>query len=118
MRFYSVARIGIHKVRYREMRRSLEDKIPGVYESGTIRWNVPTHQEIIRTGTSEILSVPSTVPKVFDPFLLWKQTDRREPFRILEIQDKTGHTWFEIKSSTMPIAKIMEISSDILNEMR
>ena len=103
MRFYSVVRFGTYKIRYAEVGRTL--------------WERPSPQEMFKTNTAEILTIPSTVPKVLDPFLLWKQTDRRDPFRILEIQDKAGQTWFETKS-TMPLAKIMEISNDVLKEMK
>jgi hypothetical protein len=102
MRFYNVIRFGTYKIRYAEIGRTL--------------WEQPTPQEMFKKGAHEVLTVPSTVPKVLDPFLLWKQTVRREPFHILEIQDMTGQTWFETKSS-MPLAKIMEISNDVLKEM-
>ncbi len=103
MRFYSVVRFTHYKIRYAEVGRTL--------------WEHPTPQERFKKGANEILTIPSTVPKVLDPFLLWKQTPYREPFRILEIQDKTGQTWFETKS-TMPLCKVMEISNDVLRELR
>lgn len=92
MRFYNVTRFGAYKIRYAEVGQ-------------------------FRASANELLTIPSPVPKQLDPFLLWKQTERREPFRILEIQDKTGHTWFEIKSA-MPLSKILEISKDTLHEMQ
>lgn len=104
MRFYSVVRFGTYKIRYAEV--------------ASTRFGMYTvHHGNAPSPSKETLTVPSPVPKEFDPFLLWKQTDRREPFRILEIQDKTGHTWFEIKS-VMPLSNILEIPSDALKDMR
>jgi hypothetical protein len=103
MRFYNVVRFGTYKIRYAEIGKTL--------------WEHPTPQERFKAGANEMLTIPSTIPKVLDPFLLWKQTPYREPFRILEIQDKTGQTWFETKS-TMPLCKIMEVSNDVLRELR
>ena len=103
MRFYSVHRFSAYKIRYTEVGRTLWDRL--------------TPQEQFKRGANEILTIPSPMPKEFDPFLLWKQTEQREPFRILEIQDKAGHTWFEIKS-TIPISKILEISPLALKEMQ
>jgi len=103
MRFYSVHRFSAYKIRYTEVGRTLWDRL--------------TPQEQFKQGTTELLTIPSLVSKDLDPFLLWKQTERREPYRILEIQDKAGHTWFEIKS-TMPLSKILEISEDALKEMQ
>jgi hypothetical protein len=103
MRFYSVVRFGTYKIRYAEVGRTLWDRL--------------TPQEQFKKNVNELLTIPSSTPKQFDPFLLWKQTEWREPFHILEIQDKAGHTWFEIKS-TEPLSKILEIPSDALKEMQ
>jgi hypothetical protein len=103
MRFYSVHRFSAYKIRYTEIGRTL--------------WEYPTPQERLKQGANELLTIPSLVSNELDPFLLWKQTERREPYRIMEIQDKAGHTWFKIKS-TIPLSKILEISKDALKEMQ
>lgn len=99
MRFYNVVRFGTYKIRYAE--------VASIH---------PPHASF-PSPSKETLTIQSPMPKEFDPFLLWKQTDRREPFRILEIQDKTGYTWFEMKS-TLPLSNILEIPSDALRQLK
>ena len=101
MRFYSVIRFNTYKIRYAEIVNSHYER--------------HTPFNTFKVG-SEIISIPSTTSKIYDPFLLWKQTIHREPFRIMEIQDKNGQTWFKTKS-TFPLSKIMEVSSNVLKNM-
>ncbi len=108
MRFYNVTRFGTYKIRYAEVASIHPPHTP---KTSKIRYGVSP------PSAKDILIIPSLTPKVMDPFLLWKQTNHKESFRILEIQDKTGHTWFEIKSA-MPLSKILEISDDGMREMR
>jgi hypothetical protein len=61
--------------------------------------------------------IPTMVPKMLDPFLLWKETSKRAKIKHLEVQDSQGTTWFELKCAT-PIKKIMDLSVNILKEMR
>jgi hypothetical protein len=102
MRFYNVVRFGAYKIRYAEV--------------GRTHWERPMPQEVFDAYTTEILTVPQPVQKTIDPFLLWKQTERRDTILSLEIQDKAGNTWFEMKS-TQPLSKILEISNAMQKEM-
>jgi hypothetical protein len=61
--------------------------------------------------------IPNTVPKMLDPFLLWKETSKRAHIKHLEIQDSQGSIWFELKCAT-PIEKFMDLSVSVLKEMR
>jgi hypothetical protein len=63
------------------------------------------------------VSIPHVTPKLLDPFLLWKETSNTAKIKHMEIQDKDGDTWFELKCAT-PITKLMDLSLDVMRVIR
>jgi hypothetical protein len=63
------------------------------------------------------VSIPHVTPKMLDPFLLWKETSNRAQIKHVEVQDKNGATWFELKCAT-PIEKFMDLSIDVMRVIR
>ena len=63
------------------------------------------------------VSIPHVTPKLLDPFLLWKETSNTAQIKHVEIQDKSGDTWFELKCK-MPIHKLMDLSLDVMRVFR
>ena len=63
------------------------------------------------------VSIPHMTPKMIDPFLLWKETSNTAQIKHVEVQDKNGATWFELKCA-MPIEKMMDLSLDIMKAVR
>jgi hypothetical protein len=57
--------------------------------------------------------IPKTVPKMLDPFLLWKETGKRAQINHIEVQDSQGATWFELKCATS-IEKFMSFSLNVM----
>ena len=61
--------------------------------------------------------IPNTIPKLLDPFLLWKETSKRTQIKHVEVQDTQGATWFELKCASS-IEKYMSFSLDLMRVMR
>jgi hypothetical protein len=92
MRTYNIIRFG-QRIRYAEVSERMKIQI------------------------MDCVSIPASIPKVLDPFICVFGTANCEQVKHIEIQDKSGKTWFEVKSN-IPIKKVAEYSSDLSKEMR
>ena len=64
------------------------------------------------------ICIPSTIPVILDPFLLWKETNDRTAIKSMSILDMNQTSWFTLTSTKYPLAKMLELSADILHEMK
>lgn len=92
MRIYSIIRFG-SRIRYAEVG--------------------PAH----RAPTDFAIAIPGATPKFLDPYICLKSTNKHEDVRQIEIQDKSGNTWFEMKSS-LPLKKMLEQTADFSQDMK
>lgn len=78
MRVYSIVRLG-NKLRYAEVSSAVNAR--------------------------ESVCIPSSIPKLLDPYICWKETSEREGFKSIVLQNTAGETWFDL-SSNIPLEKM------------
>ncbi len=67
--------------------------------------------------TQNPVRIPSAIPKMLDPFLLWKETTSRSQIKHIEVHDSRGAVWFELKTEA-PLENFMNFSADALDAMK
>lgn len=91
MRFYIRVRDGISSVSYKQI--------------------------MTRIVTPDMICIPTVVPKVMDPYILWRQTAEKESIKKFCVRDHTLNDWFVIQSNK-PIHKILSAGLDMAKEMK
>jgi hypothetical protein len=90
MRVYTIVRFG-SRIRYAEM--------PATFLGDTA------------------IQIPASIPKVLDPYICLKSTSNYKDIKQIEVQDKSGNTWFEIKT-TLSLKKIIESTEEFSQYMK
>ena len=91
MRFYTLTRDGVSTVSYKQI--------------------------MTRIVTPGMICIPTAVPKVMDPYILWRQTAEKESIKKFSVRDDALDDWFMIQSNR-PIHKILSAGLDMAKEMR
>ncbi len=93
MRSYTLTRLGSH-IRFTEKARGVGAPGAGGIASAT--------------RNTYLYSIPRNIPQICDPYILWKNVPQdKKGLHSLEIQDMSGRTWYEIKSSVVPLDKML-----------
>jgi hypothetical protein len=74
-------------------------------------------QIMTRVVTSDIICIPTVIPKVMDPYILWRETANKETITKFTVRDKELDDSFVIQSNK-PIHKILSAGADLHNEMK
>jgi hypothetical protein len=70
-----------------------------------------------KVATDLAIQIPGGIPKFLDPYICFMSTNKYADVKQMEIQDKSGNTWFEMKSS-LPLKKIIEHTTDFSEYMK
>lgn len=79
--------------------------------------DVSYKQIMTRFVTPDIICIPTVVPKVMDPYILWRQTADKETIKKFTVRDDELGDWFVVQSNR-PIHKILSAGVDIQSEMK
>ena len=79
--------------------------------------SVSYKQIMARIVTPDMICIPTVVPKVMDPYILWRQTHDKEAIRKFCVRDHTLNDWFVVQSNK-PIHKILSAGADLDKQMR
>lgn len=71
----------------------------------------------MKMNAMDSITIPNSIPTILHPFICVMGTANCENFKQIEIQDKNGKTWFELKSD-VSIKKMTEYSCDMFTQMR
>jgi hypothetical protein len=74
-------------------------------------------QIMARVITPDIICIPTVVPKVMDPYILWRETTNKESITKFTVRDKVLDDWFSIKSNK-PIHKILSAGTELHGQMK
>lgn len=91
MRFYILSRDGASTVSYKQI--------------------------MTRIVTPGMICIPTVVPKVMDPYILWRQTEDKESIKKFSVRDDALDDWFMIQSNR-PIHKILSAGLDMAKQMK
>ena len=67
--------------------------------------------------TPDMICIPTVIPKVMDPYILWRQTAHKDTIRKFSICDEELDNWFSIQSNR-PIHKILSAGTSLGKQMR
>ena len=74
-------------------------------------------EQLKKPSTLDYVSIPSSIPKLLDPFLCWKQTEKKEGVTQLYVRDTNHSIWFAVKS-THNLNTLLEAYEEIEKDMR
>jgi len=79
--------------------------------------NVTYTQIMTRIVTPDIICIPTVVPKIMDPYILWRETNNKETVTKFTVRDNELDDWFIIHSNK-PIHKILSTGVELDKQMR
>lgn len=79
--------------------------------------SVSYKQIMARIVTPDMICIPTVVPKVMDPYILWRQTLEKESIKKFAVRDEALDDWFVVQSNK-PIHKILSAGADLDTQMR
>jgi hypothetical protein len=79
--------------------------------------NVTYTQIMTRVVTPDIICIPTVVPKIMDPYILWRETNNKETITKFTVRDNELDDWFIIHSNK-PIHKILSTGVELDKQMR
>lgn len=74
-------------------------------------------QIMTRVVTPDIICIPTVVPKIMDPYILWRETANKETITKFTVRDNELDDSFIIQSNK-PIHKILSAGADLDKQMR
>ena len=74
-------------------------------------------EQAVKPSSLEHVSIPSSIPKLLDPFICWKHTENKRDVTQLYVRDTSYSIWFAVKSSHS-LNTLMEAYEGLEKEMR
>lgn len=74
-------------------------------------------QIMTRVITPDMICIPTVIPKVMDPYILWRETAHKETVTKFSVRDNVLDDWVTIESNK-PIHKILSAGLDIHKQMK
>ncbi len=77
------------------------------------------YTEVNTANHHTVYFIPDKVPRLYDPVMLWKSTPNMDKKDIssIKIQNIHGVTWFEMKSTDIPLDKMISYSEPVIKYM-
>lgn len=79
--------------------------------------DVSYKQIMTRIVTPDMICIPTVIPKVMDPYILWRQTTEKESVKKFTVRDDEVGDWFIVQSNK-PIHKILSAGTELHGQMK
>ncbi len=74
-------------------------------------------EQLKKPSTLDYVSIPSSIPKLFDPFICWMHTENKRDVAQVYVRDTQHKIWFAVKSSHS-LNQLLEAYEGLEKEMR